>query len=175
MNTPIKILLLGILVIQFASLGSTYSYFSDTEYSIGNIFTAAVWDTQASFLEVDCSKTHLTGNALTLLDTTINNIGNENITVDMIQLHWNETESGVANITEICFETNNVYVFFSGTNHSGQIINGSNYEIEPYQPKSAEVNFFFDAPVSYPFTIKFIMGDGTSKTVTIIDDRQILA
>lgn len=174
MNTPIKILLLGILVIQFASIGSTYSYFSDTEYSVGNIFTAAVWDTQASFLEVDHSKTHLTGNALTLLDTNIKNIGNENITIDMIQLHWNETESGVVNVTKISFKTNNDFIFFSGTNQSGQIINGSDYEIEPYQPKSGEVNFCFDAPVSYPFTIKFIMGDGASKTVIIIDDREIL-
>ncbi|MDO9517731.1 MAG: hypothetical protein Q7J10_06730 [Methanosarcinaceae archaeon] len=172
MNTPIKILLLGILVIQFASIGSTFSYFSDAEYSVGNVFTAAVWDTQASFLEFDYTKTHLTGNALTLLDTTIKNIGNENITIDMIQLYWNETESGVANVTKICFKTNNDFIFFSGTNRSGQIINGTDYKIEPYQPKSGEVNFYFDAPVSYPFTIKVIMGDGASKSVTIIDDRQ---
>lgn len=174
MNTLIKILLFGILVIQFASLGSTYSYFSDTEYSVGNIFTAAVWDTQASNLEFDYIKTHLTGNALTLLDTNIENIGNENITIDMMQLHWNETESVIANVTKISFKTNNVFIFFSGTNQSGQVINGSDYEIEPYQPKIDEVNFYFDAPVSYPFTIKFIMGDGASKTVTIIDDRQLV-
>ncbi len=170
MNTPIKILLLGILVIQFASLGSTYSYFTDTEYSIGNIFTAAVWDTQASFLEVNTSKTNLTGTGdqSKLHGTTIRNIGSENITVGMIQVDWNTT-AGMANVTEIkiCGK-----VFFSGSNQSGEVIDGSDYVLEPQQ-NAVTINFKFDASVSYPFTIKFIMGDGASKTVTIINNRQL--
>ena len=170
MNKIIRILLMGILLIQFVSLGSTYSYFSDTEYSVGNTFTAAVWDTQASFLEVNTSKTHLTGTGdqSKLHGTTIKNIGSEIITVDKIQVDWNTT-AGMANVTEIkiCGK-----VFFSGSNHSGEVIDGSDYVLEPQQ-NAVTINFKFDASVSYPFTIKFILSDGASKTVTITDNLKV--
>ncbi len=170
MNKIIRILLMGILLIQLVSLGSTYSYFTDTEYSIGNTFTAAVWDTQASFLEVNTSKTHLTGTGdqSKLHGTTIRNIGSENITVDMIQVDWNTT-AGMANVSEIkiCGK-----VFFSGSNQSGEVIDGSDYVLEPQQ-NAVTINFKFDTSVSYPFTIKFIMSDGASKTVTITENLKM--
>ena len=171
MNKIIKTLLMGILLIQFVSLGSTYSYFTDTEYSVGNTFTAAVWDTQASFLEVNTSKTHLTGTGdqSKLHGTTIRNIGSENITVDKIQVDWNTTQTGMANVTEIKIRGQ---VFFSGSNQSGQVIDGIDYVLEPQQ-NAVTTNFKFDASVSYPFTIKFIMGDGASKTVTITDNLKV--
>lgn len=130
MNKIIKSLLMGILLIQFVSLGSTYSYFTDTEYSVGNTFTAAVWDTQASFLDVNTSKTHLTGTGdqSKLHGTTIRNIGSENITVDKIQVDWNATQTGMANVSEIKIRGQ---VFFSGSNQSGQIIDGNDYVLEP--------------------------------------------
>lgn len=34
-------------------------------------------------------------------------------------------------------------------------------------------NIKFDASVSYPFTIKFIMNDGASKTVTIFNNLKV--
>jgi predicted ribosomally synthesized peptide with SipW-like signal peptide len=170
MNKIIKTLLMGMLLIQFVSLGSTYSYFTDTEYSVGNTFTATVWDTQASFLEVNTSKTHLTGTGdqSKLHGTTIRNIGSEIITVDKIQVDWNTTAE-MANVTEIkiCGK-----VFFSGSNHSGEVINGSDYVLESQQ-NAVTINFRFDASVSYPFTIKFIMGDGASKTVTITENLKV--
>ncbi len=170
MNKIIKTLLMGILLIQFVSLGSTYSYFTDTEYSVGNTFTAAVWDTQASFLEVNTSKTHLTGTGdqSKLHGTTIRNIGGENIILDKIQVDWNTT-AGMANVTEIkiCGK-----VFFSGSNQSGEVIDGIDYVLEP-QSNAVTTNFKFDASVSYPFTIKFIMSDGASKTVTITDNLKV--
>ncbi|MDO9516637.1 MAG: hypothetical protein Q7J10_01170 [Methanosarcinaceae archaeon] len=171
MNKIIKTLLMGMLLIQLVSLGSTYSYFSDTEYSVGNTFTAAVWDTQASFLEVNTSKTHLTGTGdqSKLHGTTIRNIGSENITVDKIQVDWNTTQTGMGNVSEIKIRGQ---VFFSGSNRSGQVIDGIDYVLEPGQ-NAVTTNFKFDASVSYPFTIKFIMSDGASKTVTIIDNLKV--
>ena len=170
MNKIIKTLLMGILLIQFVSLGSTYSYFTDTEYSVGNTFTAAVWDTQASFLEVNTSKTHLTGTGdqSKLHGTTIRNIGSEIITVDKIQVDWNNA-AGMANVSEIKIRGQ---VFFSGSNQSGQVIDGIDYVLEPGQ-NTVTTNFKFDASVSYPFTIKFIMGDGASKTVIITDNLKV--
>ena len=171
MNKIIKTLLMGMLLIQLVSLGSTYSYFTDTEYSVGNTFTAAVWDTQASFLEVNTSKTHLTGTGdqSKLHGTTIKNIGGEIITVDKIQVDWNTTHTGMANVSEIKIRGQ---VFFSGSNQSGQVIDGGDYVLEPGQ-NAVTTNFKFDASVSYPFTIKFIMSDGASKTVTINDNLNV--
>ena len=171
MNKIIKILLMGMLLIQLVSLGSTYSYFTDTEYSVGNTFTAAVWDTQASFLEVNTSKTHLTGTGdqSKLHGTTIKNIGGEIITVDKIQVDWNTTHTGMANVSEIKIRGQ---VFFSGSNQSGQVIDGVDYVLESGQ-NAVTTNFKFDASVSYPLTIKYIMSDGASKTVTIIDNLKV--
>jgi len=158
------------LLIQFVSLGCTYSYFTDTEYSAGNTFTAAVWDTQASFLEVNSSKTHLTGigDGTKLFGTTIKNTGSENITIDRIQLYWNTTEAGIANVTEINIDKKD---FFSGSDYSGAVLDGSDYELGSYGD-AVKIYFAFDVQVSYPFTVKFIMADGAPKTVTLIADRE---
>lgn len=171
MNKIIKTLLVGIFLIQLVSLGSTYSYFSDMEYSVGNAFTAAVWGTQASFLEVNTSRAHLTGTGdqSKVHGTTIRNIGSENITVDKILVDWNTTHTGMANVSEIKIRGQ---VFFSGNNQSWQVIDGIDYVLEP-GANAVTTNFKFDGSMSYPFTIKFIMGDGASKTVAIIDNLKV--
>jgi len=160
----VKIILFGILLIPLLSLGGTYSYFTDTEYSGGNTFTAAVWDTQATFLEVNISKSQLTGNEWILHGTTLTNTGFGNITIDKIRPEWNSTGStGSASITGIMIKGN---TFWSGNAQSGEILDGSDYLLEPWIPP-AKITFRFDAEVSGPFTIRFIMGDGAAKSVQI--------
>jgi len=156
----VKIILFGILL-PLLSLGGTYSYFTDTEYSGGNTFTAAVWDTQAMFLEVNTSKSDLTGNEWILHGTTLTNTGFGNITIDKIRAEWNST--GSAGITGITIRGS---TFWSGSAQSGETLDGSDYILKPWIPP-AKITFRFDAEVSGPFTIRFIMGDGAAKSVQI--------
>ena len=162
MNGLVKAALIGMVLIPLLSASGTYSYFVDTEYSTGNTFTAAVWDTQATFLDVNTSKSKLTGDETKFFHTTIRNTGAQDIAIDKIGMQWNETSIG--NITKITIGGPSIW---EGEEPSGEILDNTNYTLIP-DADPIKITFWFNGPVEGPFIIKFIMADGAAKTVTVV-------
>jgi len=162
-NSAVRLMLLGILAVSLVSFTGTFSYFTDTEVSFGNTFTAAVWDTQATFLDVNTSKSRLTGdgNQAKFFHTTLQNIGTQDITLDRIGVGWNETSIG--NITQITIGGGE---FWLGDEPSGEILDITDYTLLP-GVDPIKITFWFNGPVTGPFTLRFIMADGAVKTVVV--------
>ncbi len=160
-----KIILFGMMLTPlifagstFTCLTDTFAYFRDTEH-ISNTLNAGYWDTEADFLEVSDSK--LTGNGEKLHGITLDANGTRDITIDKIQVWWNISLNEASNITEITIGGKK---FFTGSEPSGEILDGENYVLEA--KSSAKIEFYFDSNVSNlaPFTINIIMGDRSVKS-----------
>ena len=164
MNRLVKAVLIGMVLIPLLSASGTYSYFVDTKYSTDNTFTAAVWDTQATFLDVNTSESRLTGvgHAAKMFHTTIQNIGTQDIAIDKIGMEWNETSTG--NITMITIGGATIW---EGEEPSGEILDNTNYTLIP-GADPIKITFWFNGPVEGPFFIKFIMADGAAKLVMVV-------
>ena len=163
-----KIILCGIVLtplvlseITFACLtGNTFAYFSDVEYSTGNAITAGTWGNESRFLTISESK--LTGNGEKLHGITLDVSGTQSVTIDKIQVWWNNSQDEASHLIEIKLDGKE---FFDGSKSTGEIIDGTNYVLEG--SSSAKLEFCFDSDVSNlaPFTISIIMGDGSVKSV----------
>ena len=169
MNKIIKTLLVSMIALSLCHtmIGFTFPRFSDTEISIGNTFTAGVWESDADYLQVNTTKSKLTGegDGRKLHGTTINNTGTRNITIDNIRVNW--TDAIIANITEITIQGE---TFWTGSEPAGMTLDGSDYILVPSVP-AKHITFWFDSDMSgKTFTIKFILGDGSTKEVPITPD-----
>jgi len=163
MNAKIKIMLMLILLIPLVYVFSsgTFSYFSDVETSTGNTFTAGTWNnpSQVYYLEVDTSAAELTGEGKNLSNIILNNTGTNHITIDKLIVSW--TLDGGEKIEEVRIEG---CTDWSGSESSGTELDITDCIINPSETKKAE--FEFDSDMSgKSFTIKFIMGDASSKEV----------
>ncbi|WP_305065417.1 SipW-dependent-type signal peptide-containing protein [Methanococcoides sp.] len=161
MNSITKVIIFSILLLSLTSFGGTYSYFSDTERITGNTVTAGVWNTQVDFLEVDVSKAKLRGHGdESKLELVLKNIGDDKITIEMMDVGWNLFNVDMTNITSIKTRNNEV---FSGCNLSGDRLECNDFTLN--KESSPKVSFHFDGKVSGPFMINFIMEDGSNKSV----------
>lgn len=142
MNNIIKTLLVSMIALSLCHtmIGFTFPQFSDTEISIGNTFTAGVWESDADYLQVNTSESKLTGNGhKQLCGITINNTGDDDIIIDKIRMDWNETSS--ANITEITIQDP---PFWTGSMSAGMILDGIDYTLAPSMP-AKHITFRFDS------------------------------
>ena len=176
MNAKIKIILVLILLIPLVYLFSsgTFSYFSDTEVSTGNTFTAGTWyvPEQADDLEADTSSSFIGPLKHGLHNINVNNTGSSDITIEKIWISWNPDLG--ENVTRVLLWDWNLTTkikVWEGKEPSGTTFDIIDCTVEPWENKF-ETNifgFWFDSNSNMEgkeFTIEFIMGDGSSEEVT---------
>lgn len=176
-----------IVVMLFALLQlfsqNTFAYFTDAGSSSGNTFTAGVWDSgvetpkEADFLKIsDSSK--LTGNGRKLHGITLMNVNETwDISIDKIRIWWNISSGQNNNLTNATNTTINITEirigggtkFYSGVGPLGESLDGEDYVLKAISKnkiKDESIEFYFDGDASSfaPFTISFIMGDGSEKS-----------
>jgi hypothetical protein len=174
MNKIIKTLLVSMIALSLCHtmIGFTFPQFSDTEISIGNTFTAGVWESDADHLQVNttCSCLSLISGKRGLILTKVTNTGASDITIDKILVDWDKTSS--ANITRIVIRRKLALTeFWSGRQPAGETLDGSDYTLVASDLRPKYVSFWFDSNMcGNTFTIRFILGDGSTKEVTITPD-----
>lgn len=154
-----KILFILLLVpIAYALLNPTFSYFSDTEVSAGNTFTAGTWETQSMYLSIDTDGAKLTGNGGKLHCIVLDLNTTQNITIDKMVINW--TVNNGEKIEEIKIGG---ATFWSGSAIADAVLDG-----EYILTKKEHIEFRFDSDMQgRSFTITFIMGDSSEKKIII--------
>ena len=162
MNLHIKAAFICLTLISLMSVTGTFSYFTDEETSVANEFNSGEWHDDEWCLEVNTSKTTLTGigDESKLHGTRIRNKCDHNITIESIWISWEGPEA--SNMTKI-----NIL----GTRWEGSVPSGYtppcevNHDVLPGKPWQHIYFFFDDNTITGPFVFDFIMSDGSEKYV----------
>ena len=154
-----KILLLLLAIpVAYALVYPTFSYFSDTEVSVGNTFRAGTWETQAGYLNIDTGGAKLTGNGGKLHSIILDLNTTQNVTIDRMIIDW-----GVNNGEKIEEIRIGGATFWSGSEISDAVLDG-----EYILTKKEQLDFTFDSDMQgRSSTITFIMGDSSEKKIII--------
>jgi hypothetical protein len=152
------LLLLLALPVAYALVYPTFSYFSDTEVSAGNTFSAGTWETQAGYLSIDTGGAKLTGNGGKLHSMILDLNTAQNITIDKMIINW--TVNNGEKIEEIRIGG---AIFWSGSEIADAVLDG-----EYILTKKEHIEFRFDSDMQgRSFTITFIMVDSSENKITI--------
>lgn len=173
MNDKIKTLLTLILLIPilYGMSSCTFSYFSDTEVSTGNTFTAGCNWWSADNLDVDttCACIGCCGQCCCgqgpcgqcncghgLHGIEVKNVGDSDIKIVGVSVSW--TPDGGENITCVCDGV------WEGSEPSGAVLDITDLTLNPGETNV--FTFVFDSDMTgKTFTITFFMDDDSSKTV----------
>ena len=184
MNLILKfVCIVSLLLFLFSFLPDTFAYFTDVGYA-QNTFKSGVWidesesPREANFLNIVNKNSKLTGNGEKLHGITLVNVNKtQSITIDKIQVLWNISsgQSTNLNITEIKIKGHDFYNVGSNFKNVKKTV-GNSFSRENYvlidgendvfrANEKQEIEFWFDDNVSSltPFTIYFIMEDGSEK------------
>jgi len=152
-------LLVGIMVLAIVEMG-TVAYFRDVERSVGNVFQAGVWRTQADDLMIDIGSSFLSG--IRLHNVIVSNIGDSEIVIIKLEISW-EPDKG-ENVTKVWVVGQQPAKVWEGNERSGIILDIKDCVLIPGDKNDFE--FLFDSKMEgKEFTIRFLMEDGSSKLV----------
>jgi len=164
MGKKVVLILIGIgllLVLVLTQGGGTGARLSDTEVSSGNIISG--WTPyQADDLSVDTSNIVIVLWGRCLSGVKIENGGQYDITIDKVKLSWEPDGGQNVRLVQIWPHD---WIEWLGIARSGTELDTYDCTLEPGDKYF--MAFCFDSDMhGKEFTLEFIMGDGSSKTVT---------